>query len=637
MTGSVQLPPPSGRREWLLVLLAAVATSLLYLPALHAPYIFDDYQNLRTLALIDAGEGLNGLLGYSFSGISSAIGRPLSLFSFALQHESWPGDPAAFRLVGLAIHLLNGLLLYLFCKGLVRLGLARFWVAPLVALIWLIHPIQTTTVVYIVQRMVELAALFTLIGLLLYLKGRQAMVDGGRYGLVWMSGGVAVGVGLGVMAKETAALLPLYILVLEATLLARLKRDRWWWHWAAVMLIAPVLLLVGYHLFHFETKVLAGYLLREFTLGERLLTEARVLVDYLGRLLLPGSSLYTVFHDGYPVSRSLLDPPQTLLAVVGWSGALLVAITNLRRWPLFAFALLWYLAGHLLESTLFALELMIDHRNYLPIFGPLYALVVVAGRLAGLAGDGVRRLLAAAAVVVVLLLAAITHAESRLWGSPLQQAARWALAMPESQRAQSRLGEMLEMAGEIEASASQFLAIADGNSDDGASLLMVLALHCRYLERVAAPDEEEMVRRASRSRRLLAGPAVLDQIVNEQWLGGCPGVEMATVHRLIEAFIDNPAYAADMDKLYLLRSRSHINQRIFDLAVADADNAYRITGRIDILFQQIELMFMAGVEEGARHYLELAIEAAATRSMGERLYGKQVRQWCSKLERPDCP
>lgn len=625
MKYSLSRPPSAAVIPATLFLLLATLVWWVFSPGLYGDFILDDLQNLKGLAEIDRDAPFDGIVQYSLYGISSALGRPLSLFTFALQYDAWPGDPAAFRVVAILLHMFNGVLLFLLLRRIGRLLGWSDWAALLAVSVWLLHPLQLSTVLYVVQRMVELATLFVLLGLIGYLEGRRRLADGAtRGGVIWMSAALMGGMGFGVLAKESAALLPLFILVLEGTLLRALPRGRVWWVWAALFMLLPLALLSGYYIHHFERVVIGGYTVRDFTLVERLLTEPRVLFDYIGKLLLPGGAHFGYFFDDFPISRGLLEPLSTAVALAALALLLLVALSG--RWPLVGFAVLWYLGGHLLESTFFALEIYFEHRNYLPIAGPVYALAVGLLRLHDRASPDARWALRVAAVTLVVLLVALSRAEARLWGDPFRQAVAWAAEKPDSIRAQSRLAEMLERVGEPLLAADQYRRMADHFDDDPSALVMVLGLRCEDAE-VALPDAEEVVRRAAVGRRQLATVSMLDTIVAHHWEGDCPQVDGELVHRVIEALIANEAYRGDLANLYLLRSRSYFNKRIFDLALLDSDRAYALSDRVEIPIMQMELLITVGAYRGARDYLAKAREAVARHPFGERAYGERLAAW----------
>jgi tetratricopeptide (TPR) repeat protein len=146
-----------------------------------------------------------------------------------------------------------------------------------------------------------------------------------------------------------------------------------------------------------------------------LLTESRVLFFYLGLLLFPHIRAFGLYHDDIVLSTGLLAPWTTLVSVLLWAGLVGLALWGVRRRALWSFAVLWYLVGHALESSLVSLELVYEHRNYLPSFGILFAVgyYLVSG-LERLANG--RRLAYPLAGLLVAVLAFTTFTRAGIWG-----------------------------------------------------------------------------------------------------------------------------------------------------------------------------------------------------------------------------
>lgn len=396
--------------QWLALLAVLALVALAYLPGLRGPFVFDDYPNIvnnPTVAVTVLTPA--SLHAAATSNTSGPLGRPLAALSFALDHWRAGGFyPLAFKLSNLAIHLLNVLLVYALAGRLARLagaGAASGMVALFAALLWGLHPLQLTSVLYVVQRMTSLAATFTLAAMLCWLQARERwqrpaeptpdapwpgvdvlagpaprVARGGPDRRVTAGWLLACGVFfvLGLLSKENAVLLPLYLAVIEFTLWRRADRPdagrRAANAFFALTLALP--LVAGVLLFAWQPGLLLdGYAGRPFTLGERLLTEARVLWVYVGLVLLPTPSRLGLYHDDIELSTWLLEPWTTLVALDGLALALGAALLLRRRAPAFSLGVLWFLAGHALESTVVPIEIAHEHRNYLPSFGLLFAAV----------------------------------------------------------------------------------------------------------------------------------------------------------------------------------------------------------------------------------------------------------------------
>lgn len=432
--------------NWVLPLLALIAV-LIYSPGLQGPFLFDDAPHISQNTQVHIPdlslESLNRAWHSSYAkGVSS---RPLSQLTFGVNHALGGLDPEYFKTTNLTIHLLNGLLIFALARRLTRV-LARdrrlpsaadtAWPALLITALWLLNPLNLTPVLYVVQRMTSLSALLVLAGLWCYVSGRLRMADGDHRGFWLAFVGFPIA-GIGILAKESAALYPLFVLVLEWTLLRGLKAPR---RTLLIGIVAALPLALG--LAYFVTHPgLIGYGGRAFTLEERVLTEARVLWLYLRMLFVPDLAQLGLFHDDIPTSVSLTSPWTTLPALAAWLALLPAAILGAKRWPLASFAMLFYLAGHALESTVIPLELIFEHRNYLPSFGPLFA----AGVGLALITQRARypRWLQAGALLYVVLLATVTHLRAWDWSSHNRLVLTEAEHHPDSARANFSLAKLL--------------------------------------------------------------------------------------------------------------------------------------------------------------------------------------------------
>jgi len=419
-----------GPRFVLLVVLAL--TVAVYVPGLNGPYLFDDYHNILwngPLAL--AQLSWQGLREAAYSMAGHFPDRGLALVSFALNHSLAGGfDPFGFKLTNVLIHLANGVLVYSLAGRLlgrydrrVAAGGAgartSAWMALVVAGVWLLHPLQLTSVLYVVQRMTGMAAFFVFLGLWVFLLGRDRLEAGRSSGLVWMGAGIGGGVGLGFFAKENAVLLVLFACLVEWFFYRReglSPRHRLWLRvfylgTAAVPTVLGLVFLVWNPGF-----VLDDYVLRDFSPWERLLTQARVLFFYLGLMALPNVRLYSLYHDDFGLSTGLWMPWTTGLSVLGWLVLAGLFWWGAKRRALWAFGIGWYVLGHGIESTLLGLELVHEHRNYVPFFGVLLVAVFYLLKLLGRVSVPIRAK-AALLVLLVAVCAFSTFVRAEIWSS----------------------------------------------------------------------------------------------------------------------------------------------------------------------------------------------------------------------------
>jgi len=157
-----------------------------------------------------------------------------------------------------------------------------------------------------------------------------------------------------------------------------------------------------------------------------------MLMDYLWTIVRPVAHSRGLFGDDVVASTGLLQPLTTLPSLLGLLVLASGAFHVRRRFPPLAASLLFFLAGHLLESTSIPLELYFEHRNYLPalLLGwPVAIALTKPGRYA------LAR--ASALLALCLALAAVTHVRALTWAAPYEQAEKWAAQLPRSARAQA--------------------------------------------------------------------------------------------------------------------------------------------------------------------------------------------------------
>jgi hypothetical protein len=358
-----------------------------------------------------------------------------------------------------------------------------------------------------------------------------------------MSFGMLFGGLAAAFSKESGLLLPLFALVLEATLFSRLAKPTNWRLWSIVFLVAPTAILFGYIAWNFDALVTKTYLARDFSLPERLLTQASVLWEYLFKLVWPFGQQFRLFHDDYPVVRTPLASLGALIPAIGWMAFLLAAVLWRKRFPVVSFGVLWFAAGHVLESTFLPLEIYYEHRNYMPSVGLFYALAHVPMRIASITDSVViRRSLGAASAGLVLILAFLTWNQTRLWGQPLAQAAVWSNEGPRSKRSREMLGEMWAKAGRPDKAEAAYRDLGAIDPTDAAADLYLVHLGC-YFPSVQIPDLDSVAQRFETSKRSNAVLSNLAELVALRQHGQCQRVSGAGLREMIEALQRNPNFA----------------------------------------------------------------------------------------------
>lgn len=372
-----------------LTLVALVA--LIYGLSLGAPLMFDDIPNLLENPLMQFERStFDGWRSATMSGEAGVLLRPVSMFSFAINYGLSGGyDPVALKATNLFIHLLCAALVYRLAHAvfaaLGRGDPATGHLALLAAAIWALHPLHVSTVLYAVQRMAQLSTLFILLGLVVYSHYRLRWLDRlpapGEVAALLLWGALLSC--LAVLSKENGVLLPWLAVALEFSVFRGRfgRRDYPWLHGLAFFLLVLPVVAVLLTLATHPAAITGGYLSRDFSLAERLLTQLRVLWHYVYWFFWPDLRNMGFQHDDIARSTSWLEPATTLVAALAWGAMLAAAVALRQRAPLLLSALLLFLVGHALESSVLPLEMVFEHRNYLPSVG---LALLAAGLLDGL-------------------------------------------------------------------------------------------------------------------------------------------------------------------------------------------------------------------------------------------------------------
>ncbi len=435
---------------------------LIYWPGLHGGFLFDDYPNIvNNQSLHIETVSISHWTDAAQASPSDLLVRPLSMLSFAVNYSLSGLNPFWMKLTNLALHVLSGVLLFctltLFFQTWKKLkpeaAVPRNYLlySSVISTIWLLAPINLSTVLYVVQRMEILAQIFVLLGLIAYLYGRLKISYGQiHFGYFLMSSGLIAGTILGVLAKETAILLPAYILAIEIFVFTFRDDKGKFQTLLAVTLYAIVTIPAALGLLWLLPGIISGasFSTRDFTVYERLLTETRVIWHYLYWIVFPSPETLGFYHDDIGLSRSWLQPPTTLLSALtllalGCSTFLLRKLS-----PLYSLGVVLFFISHALTSTILPLELVFEHRNYfasIGIFLSLSALIFTAAR------RGINPVILMSALLAYSgWNCTITLIRSMEWSDPVSFAYSEAVRNPKSPRAQYEFGRTLVIASDYD-------------------------------------------------------------------------------------------------------------------------------------------------------------------------------------------
>ena len=599
----------------LLVALLAL-TAWLYWPGTSGPPLLDDVSSV--LVIDNLRDNPERALDAIFGDRSGPLGRTLSMATFVAE-KLWLGDSLTIsKRVNLALHLFNGVLVFL----ILRLLLAHAGApasASLAALLaggWLLAPLQVSSVLYVVQRMAMLATTCMLLALLGWILWRQSLARGHpRHGWLLLS---LMAILAGPFAKENAVVVIPVLLALEALwfgcrdaagrVLPRLRLAVW----GSIALGAAGLAAVT--LLRWEAlAVRFGH--RPFPLEERLLSQLRILWDYVGQLWWPDVQRLGVYHDDIVISTSLVEPASTLWAALAWGLVVLAAGLAAWRWVFGRWllaGLAWYLLGHAVESSVLPLELYFEHRNYFPAVGLWLLLGLLLGRLMMFGRPLVMPLLVYLGLYVGWL-ALQTSPLAQIWSSRPLLTLHHLNGHPDSPRANTDMAVLLADAGAYsEARRYSEAAFANSRGERPADMaLRNLALGC--MAGVAVPDSEiERIGRENPERPVSSVTTLLT-LVRMLQDDRCPG-------------FDRERFADHMATLFLVEDfrRRAAPNIYFSLAVLE--NALQ---RFDFAYRYAD-QYLAMLPDNTRgqlmqlHFTTALGKVAEAEALKQRLLAKQA-------------
>lgn len=373
------MPQSSGDGNFRLDVIKAVFLTLIallsYSNTFNVPFVFDDLPNITRNPLIR----MTGVTPDAFARLFEFQGtRPLANLSFALNYYFHGYDVVGYHVVNLVIHIITGLLVWLVGRQTLRLCAVDYPMLPFWAgLLWLVNPVHTQSVTYVVQRMNTLASLFFMLALYCYITARKLSISGENplkrylfYGLCLVS---AVS---GLASKEIVATLPIILLLYEWYFFQ--KADFRWLKKRlprmGLAVSAIVVLAVVYLGTNPINAIFDMYDRQSFSLAQRLLTEPQVVLYYVSLLFFPFPSRLNVDYQ-FPLADSFLNPITTLPALVALAALVIFAVYSARKHRLVSFSVLWFLVTLSVESSFIGLALIFEHRAYLPSIFPFIALL----------------------------------------------------------------------------------------------------------------------------------------------------------------------------------------------------------------------------------------------------------------------
>ena len=378
---------------WFNIGLLFVLVFSAYSNTFQATWHLDDYPNIvRNAQLHIRSIDFSSLLKTFFAHPESSrvLYRPISCLTFALNWYWGKDNVVGYHVVNLFIHFSTASILFLTILNLLKspnlknkFKNIQYPIAFLSAAFWMLNPIQTQAVTYIVQRMSSLSGMFYILGIYFYIKWKCSDFQRNRT-LFFL--GVFMSFALSLGSKENSVTFPIALFLIEFTFFKKpnqLNDSKVFSR--AVLAIALSILITVTLAFLFMDKNPIAYIdslyeKRPFSLLERVMTQPRVILLYLSLIFIPLPNRLSIVHD-VVISRSLFEPWTTFVSIVVILFLIGFGLTQLKKRPILGFGLLFFFLNHLVESTILPLEMVFEHRNYLPtmfLFFPISTAIVMA-------------------------------------------------------------------------------------------------------------------------------------------------------------------------------------------------------------------------------------------------------------------
>jgi hypothetical protein len=364
--------------------LLLLVLAVIYANSFNCSWHFDDDINIvknpgiqiKTLSWEEIGKSVYGTAG------DVKWQRPVSYFTFAMNYYFDGLNVFWYHVVNFFIHYITSVFLFLFIYNTLKLPILKgcyerhaYSIALLATLFWAINPVEVMAVTYIVQRMASMAAMFYIMAMYFYLKGRTG--DKTWKSVVFFILAAFWGI-LSIGSKENAAMLPLSLFLFDLFLIQGVTIETIRKNWAVCLIALLLVPAIGLMYYDFSTIIGDYDQIRPFTMWERVLTQPRVILFYISLLLYPITSRMMLIHD-VEISKSLFDPWTTLAAILVLLLILVVAIVISRRRPLISYCIIFFFLNHVIEGSFISLGIIYEHRNYLPsllFFVPLSIFIV---------------------------------------------------------------------------------------------------------------------------------------------------------------------------------------------------------------------------------------------------------------------
>ena len=434
---------------------------------------------------------------------------------------------------------------------------------------------------------------------------RNQLQGQSKKGLIIATLGITVTYVLGILSKENAVLTGLGIAVLYWLLLRPQHGSSLWDKWAVIFGVMPSVIILAYLCFHLNQHTRS-----DFTPYQRLLTESVILLDYVDKILLPTPYKLNIFNDGFPVYKELFADFITIKVVSLWLALISLTYIFRKKAPFFAFAVFWFLSGHLLESSIFGLELYFEHRNYLPSLGIIIGVVgtvVEIGNKAQGYSQKLQKAVNYASVglisVMSLVYVMVYGAEVASWKNPGSLAISALTERPNSMRAHQEAASFFANLGQFEASAKILNKIEERWPSTGA-YAQYLMLKC-FDGNTAIPQDTDLLQRFQQGTFDRGTLPAMTDVYTQKKQGNCQYLSWEKYLEYTEALFNNPAFGSQIDDFLILQAYAYTALKQPEKAALALDRFPNDAADVDYLLYKVQFFAVANNIEKSQTIIEL--------------------------------
>jgi tetratricopeptide (TPR) repeat protein len=469
-----------------------VAMGLLaYQNSFTGSFVFDDLSTILENPTIRHLWPVWQALTPPHKGSTTVEGRPIVNLSLAINYAINGFRVRGYHAVNLAIHIAAGLVLLGIARRTLlqprlrqRFGEAALPLALVIAVIWVVHPLQTESVAYIVQRAESMMGLFYLLTLYCVIRGAESDSPHNWYTLSFVS------CLLGMASKEVMVSAPLIVLLYDRTFLCGSVAEAWRRRWRLYLALAATWILLGYLVVCTGNRAGTAGMGTGMAWQAYALTQLQAIAHYLRLSVWPHPLL---FDYGTGVANGLGEVLPGAIIVTAMLVGTLIAV---RRWPSAGFLGVWFFAILAPSSSVIpvATQTIAEHRMYLPLAAVIA--MVVAGvfeigkRLFDNRRGVVLGCVASGSVVALFIFLTIQrnrdyNSEITIWQDTVEK-------RPNDLRARYNLGHALIQQGRVADGIAQYeqaLRIKPNNADAHNNLGAALREQGRVAEAIGQYEQ----------------------------------------------------------------------------------------------------------------------------------------------------